>query len=54
MILKYSFKLLLLFAYTYAAVWSFNHINAWVGIALFVGGTIFLINQFSKYFKKHA
>lgn len=36
----------------YASQWSFNHINAWVGIAIMVAITLFAINLLIKFFKK--
>jgi len=56
MIYKYSLIVLSIFAFIYGTFWTFNHINAWVGIAFFIGGLIFLINQISKQFnnKKDA
>mgnify|MGYP006989315916 CR=1 FL=1 len=51
MIYKYSLILFSILAYVYGTIWAFNHIDAWIGIALFIVGLIFLINQISKQFK---
>jgi hypothetical protein len=51
MIYKYSLILLSILTYVYGTIWTFNHIDAWIGIALFIVGLIFLINQISKQFK---
>lgn len=44
MFLKYSFIIIAILAYIYGSIWLFNHINAWIGIATFIGGLIFLGN----------
>lgn len=51
MIYKYSLIIISILAFVYGSFWAFNHINAWIGIALFIGGLIFLINQITKQFK---
>ena len=43
---KFSFTFLLMFAYVAGSFWVYNHINAWIGIALILGLIIFLLDKF--------
>lgn len=45
MIVKNSLKIIGCLAYVYGCIYLFNHFNAWVGIALFVGGLIILAQK---------
>lgn len=51
MVNKVAGVLLLLFGWTFATFWIFNHINAWAGIGFGVGGLIITVNQISKKLK---
>lgn len=48
---KTIFHVLAILAVLFGAVWLFNHINAWLGIALVVGVIIYLLNIAKKTIK---
>lgn len=39
-------------AFFVGAIWTFNHINAWLGIILGILGTLFLIDKLVKKIQK--
>lgn len=45
MIYKYSAIVILIIAFIYGSFWTFNHIDAWLGIVVFIVGGVYLINQ---------
>jgi membrane protein implicated in regulation of membrane protease activity len=53
MVYKYSFIVVAIFACIYGAFWTFNHINAWLGIALFIVVSVFLIDKLFKLLKNN-
>lgn len=48
MVYKYSLILILILVFFYGTFWVFNHLNAWLGIFLFIFGVIFLIDRLFK------
>ena len=52
MVNKVAGVILLVFGWLFATVWSFNHIDAWVGIGFGVAGVIISANIISKKLKK--
>jgi lipopolysaccharide export LptBFGC system permease protein LptF len=48
MIYKYSFMVVMVLVYLYICVWTFNHINAWIGI---LGGIILFVVLADKIYK---
>lgn len=43
--LKYSIIFITILVYLYGSIWLFNHVNAWLGIGIFLLGVISLGNK---------
>lgn len=52
MIYKIGLSIMAIIAFFVGAIWTFNHINAWIGIILGILGTLFLIDKLVKIVKK--
>jgi hypothetical protein len=48
MIYKYSFMVVMVLVYLYTCVWTYNHINPWIGI---LGGIILFVVLADKIYK---
>lgn len=54
MIYKTIFQLLLYAVLFYGGLWSFNHINPWIGILIIVLIISYLINKIYKFLKQKS
>jgi RsiW-degrading membrane proteinase PrsW (M82 family) len=48
MINKIFLTFIVVALWIFASVWCFNHINAWIGIGLFILGTYISVKQLNK------
>ena len=48
MINKIFLTFIVVALWIFASVWCFNHINAWIGIGLFILGTYISLKQLNK------
>lgn len=48
---KLSFKIIAFLIYAYGCAWAFNHVNAWIGIAMAIAMVIYLADKFYTYIK---
>ena len=48
MIFKFALGFFLVLSIAYFAIWVFNHINPWAGIAIFVLEIVFLISYLNN------
>lgn len=40
--------IIFIFAYLYFAIWAFNHIDAWIGIAILMGGIAYIMYKINN------
>jgi hypothetical protein len=49
---KTIFQALFVLLWLFASIWSFNHINPWVGIGLMIVAMIVLVIKFDNFLKQ--
>lgn len=52
MVYKIGFSIVLLVTFIVGTIWVFNHINAWIGIAIGFIGVIYTADKIYSFIKK--